>query len=117
MRINDMWQPIKPTDRVYISGPMSGLPDANRHAFNEAERYLRETFGCEVLNPAHMPDGLTYRQYIAHAMMLLAHATVVALLPGFEESLGAALEVLVADRDGVPVVKLIETTKKEKRTR
>ena len=99
-------KPIKPTDLVYISGPMAGLPDANRAVFDDAEHYLRETFGCGVLNPARMPDGLQYRQYMAHAMQLLAHATVIALLPGWEKSRGAFIEVLIADRDDVPMVQL-----------
>lgn len=97
---------IKPTDLVYISGPMTGLPDANRATFDAAEQYLRNTYGCGVLNPARMPDGLQYRQYMAHAMQLLAHATVIVLLPGWEKSRGAFIEVLIADRDGVPMVQV-----------
>ena len=33
------------TDIIYISGPMSGIPDANRAAFNAAEKYLADEFG------------------------------------------------------------------------
>lgn len=97
---------ITNADVVYISGPMTGLPDANRATFDAAEQYLRNTYGCGVLNPARMPDGLQYRQYMAHAMQLLAHATVIVLLPGWEKSRGAFIEVLIADRDGVPMVQV-----------
>jgi hypothetical protein len=43
------------TYRLYISGPMSGLPDENRPAFAEAERQLRAA-GYDVFNPASQPD-------------------------------------------------------------
>lgn len=37
--------------RVYISGPMSGLPDLNFPAFNAAAQQLRE-LGLDAVNPA-----------------------------------------------------------------
>lgn len=92
---------IKGSDIVYISGPMTGIPDANRAEFEKAEKFLTKRFGCKVLNPAYMPDGLTYRQYMAHALQLLTHATVIVLLPGFKDSLGASIELLIAERDGL----------------
>lgn len=36
--------------RVYISGPISDMPDLNRDAFDHEERLLREV-GYEVFNP------------------------------------------------------------------
>lgn len=43
--------------KIYIAGPMSGLPNFNRDAFNlEAERL--HTLGHIALNPAILPDGL-----------------------------------------------------------
>ena len=42
---------LKKTDVVYLSGPMSDLPDCNIPAFYAAEKILRNTYGCEVLNP------------------------------------------------------------------
>ena len=40
--------------RVYIAGPMTGLPDFNYPAFNAAAAKLR-ALGLEVLNPAENP--------------------------------------------------------------
>ncbi|MCW5236165.1 DUF4406 domain-containing protein [Verminephrobacter eiseniae] len=38
--------------RIYISGPMSGLPDLNFAAFHAKARRLH-ALGCEVVNPRH----------------------------------------------------------------
>jgi hypothetical protein len=40
--------------RVYISGPIDGLPDRNEKAFRAAERYLN-TLGYETLVPLDVP--------------------------------------------------------------
>ena len=43
--------------KIYIAGPISGLPNFNRDAFNaEAHRLLG--LGHVALNPASLPDGL-----------------------------------------------------------
>lgn len=39
--------------RLYISGPMTDMPNHNYLAFNEAAKQLREA-GYEVLNPAEL---------------------------------------------------------------
>lgn len=99
---------IYKNDIIYISGPMSGLPDFNRPAFREMEKLLMETFGCQVLNPAritdehvaqHHPDleqRQLYRAYIQHDLELLFSATGVVVLEGYENSKGAMAELGVA---------------------
>ena len=49
--------------KVYIAGPMSGLPNFNRAAFNHAHFHLWSK-GHIVLNPARLPDGLTQADYM-----------------------------------------------------
>ena len=48
--------------QVYLSGPMSDLPDYNRPAFNEAAALLR-SMGLTVFNPAEITDGNHERSY------------------------------------------------------
>lgn len=93
-------------DAVYISGPMTGLPGHNRAAFFAAEKLLQKRYGCRVLNPANMPDGYTYRDYMANALWLLTKATCVVLLPGHANSLGVQIEICCARRDKLPVLTL-----------
>lgn len=87
---------IDATDIVYISGPMTGLPDFNRPAFDAAESLL-ESKGHRVFNPARHPDGYTWNTYMRLALSDLKHATAVVTLPGHQESRGARLELQIAE--------------------
>ena len=84
---------LKKTDVVYLSGPMSDLPDCNIPAFYAAEKILRNTYGCEVLNPARQPKGLSYCEYMRRALNDLEWATAVVVLPRALESIGAGFEI------------------------
>ena len=90
---------------VYISGAMSGLPNANRDAFYEMEAHLT-LLGYAVLNPAWIPDGLSYSQYIAIDIAMLSAARYMLVLPGSDKSKGVAAEVAVAESLGIKTVSL-----------
>lgn len=85
------------TTRLYLSGPMSGLPDHNFPAFNEAETRLL-TAGYDVVNPADkgIIDGWEWADYLRHDIALLLGCDGVAVLPGWRSSKGAQLEVHIA---------------------
>lgn len=95
---------ITENDIVYISGPMTGIKNANRETFAEVAAEIQKKYGCRVLNPADgMPDGLAYTQYMAHALQLLSCATAICMLPGYKKSCGAMVELVCAKRDGLTV--------------
>jgi hypothetical protein len=74
--------------RVYIAGPMTGLPDYNFPAFNAAAQAWRVA-GWEVLNPAESFDGRTdlpYEEYVEHDLDLLKTCDAIAMLPGWNGS-------------------------------
>lgn len=92
-------------NRVYISGPMTGLPEFNFPAFNEAARFLRGV-GHTVINPAENFGGdttLSWTDYIRKDIADILTVEGVAVLPGWEESRGARLEVSIARALGLPV--------------
>lgn len=63
--------------KVYIAGPMTGLPHFNRPAFQQAAINL--SFEKHVtLNPAILPDGLTEADYMAIGLILLPCERLVA---------------------------------------
>ncbi len=88
---------------VYISGKMSGLPDLGRSTFNYAEQMLRAG-GFIVLNPAYLPEGMAYPQYMAIAIAMLQQANMVVMLPGWETSRGALAEKAYAESIGLPIM-------------
>lgn len=99
--------------KVYIAGPMSGLPDFNYPAFNAAEGKLAVA-GHYPLNPARSEELNTTGKsqhwvwYMRHALRMVADADGVALLPGWENSRGAALENHVASALGLDIRTLDE---------
>lgn len=106
------------TKFYYIAGPMSGIPRFNIPAFDEAARKLREA-GFNIVSPAELddpvtremawnsPDGATlndvhpngesWGDFLARDVKLVADKVQgVIVLPGWEKSRGARLEVMVA---------------------
>jgi hypothetical protein len=90
---------------VYIAGPMTGHPDYNYPAFNEAEQQLR-AIGHEPLNPARrgIRPGWTYGDYLRHAIRDVLLADAIAVLPDWQSSRGARLETDIGHVIGIPVV-------------
>lgn len=94
---------------VYIAGPMTGLPDCNYPAFHEAAAALR-ALGYTVINPAESFDGRTDLPritYLRRAVTDVARADALAILPGWETSNGARLEVEIARQIGLPTKPVI----------
>lgn len=87
---------------LYIAGPMSGWPDQNFPAFEKAERHLTY-LGYIVSNPAALAKGHTQEWYRREGVLTVCAADGIATLSGWEGSVGATLEVLVAQRIGIPV--------------
>ena len=90
---------------VYISGPMTGLPDLNFPAFHAAALHLRG-LGLDAVNPAEInPDiGMSWEACMRADIRALCDCDAIALLPGWERSKGAHLELHIAHRLGMAVV-------------
>lgn len=103
--------------KLYIAGPMSGIPQFNYPAFYEAADWLREQ-GHEVVSPAEMDSpemqklclaskhgnfselgdtGETWGDILAKDVKIVAdEVDGVFLLPDWHKSRGARLEAFVA---------------------
>lgn len=93
---------MRKTTTVYLSGPMTGLPELNFPTFHAAARALR-TLGYSVLNPAEFKtatDGMTeaeaWRSYMQVDIKALVDCDAIVMLPGWPESRGATLERNIA---------------------
>ena len=91
--------------RIYIAGPMTGLPDLNFPAFHAEAARLR-ALGYEVSNPAEInPDPTAGWEACMRADIAeLVKCDGVALLPGLERSRGASLEAHIAHSLGMRLV-------------
>lgn len=95
--------------RVYLSGPMSNLPDLNFPAFHAAAAALRGK-GFEVINPAEisLDQGASWEACMRADIKALCDCDALALLPGWMDSRGAHLEVHIAHRIGLRLYALGE---------
>lgn len=114
--------------RLYLAGPMTGIPQFNLPAFDEAASNLRIVLGgdgVDVVSPAEIDDpatraaslassdgllvdGLlndeTWGDFLSRDVKLVAdEVDAIMVLPGWEKSKGARLEVFVARSVGKPV--------------
>lgn len=91
--------------RIYLSGPMTGLPNLNFPAFIAEAARLRE-LGYDVVNPAEInpsPDA-KWADCMREDIRALTTCDTIALLPGWQDSRGAKLERLIASELGLDVV-------------
>lgn len=101
--------------KIYLAGPMRGIPEFNFQAFHATAAKLRAQ-GHEVFNPAErdiahhgvdiskgneagdetlaaMQHGFSLRDALADdCEFICRHANAIALMPGWERSLGAKAE-------------------------
>lgn len=91
--------------RVYLSGPMTGIPDNNFPAFHRWAATLRAD-GFYVISPAEIQEAGTWELCLRADLRELTTCDAIALMPGWEGSRGAHLELHVAHRLGMEVMHL-----------
>ncbi|WP_295541033.1 DUF4406 domain-containing protein [uncultured Pseudacidovorax sp.] len=100
------------TQRWYVAGPMSHLPENNYPAFHAAAAELR-ALGHHVENPAENPrpdlgpnatEEQIYQEYLRMGIAQLVTCTHVLFLAGWQSSGGALKERMVASWVGIEMV-------------
>lgn len=93
--------------KLYIAGPMSGIEEHNYPAFHALAASLREK-GYEVINPAELSgDDRTkpWHHYMKQDLKAMMDCDAVVVLPGWEASKGANVEVQLARELKMPVLR------------
>ncbi len=93
--------------RIYLAGPMTGLPDFNYPAFHAEAARLR-ALGYHVENPAENPEPTDggpplWLAYMRMAITQLLTCDAIAMLDGWQESRGACVERTLAGGLGLEV--------------
>lgn len=96
--------------RVYLSGPMTGVPDLNRPAFAEAADRLRRQ-GHDVVSPVDngLADDEPWEEHLRADIRLLLDCDAIAMLDGwYVLPMHDALDVHIARALGIPEVAMPE---------
>ena len=89
---------------TYISGPMSNMPDFNRQAFINKGAELALA-GRLVVNPVHngMPAESEWHEHMRADIAMLMRCDTIHMLPGWQRSRGARLELHIAMELGMAI--------------
>lgn len=103
--------------RVYICGPISGLPDGNKPAFEAADKMIRE-HGFHPINPhvlcldivrSHQgTEQDLWTKCMKRDITYMLDCDFVVLLNGWHKSRGAMVEINTASAVGIPCIPLTE---------
>ncbi len=103
--------------RIYVIGPVTGIEDDNRPAFEEARKKLRSVGYWVEIPHVFVPSGAPHDEAMRISINALTSSSTffrgniskyesvyqgVAVLPGWEDSQGALCEHLVAEQCGIP---------------
>lgn len=80
--------------RIYISGPITNVPDY-KDKFTKAEEKIKEEFPeAEIINPTmvELPESCTHDDYMKIDFMLLDLADAIFMMQGWDNSKGACME-------------------------
>lgn len=99
------------TNRIYLAGPMTGLPEFNYPAFHAEAARLRQ-LGYHVENPAEnaTPACGSWAGYMRQALAQLVTCETIALLPGWLASRGANIERALAVDLGIKIIMAADIT-------
>jgi len=94
---------------IYISGQISGLPEAEAlNNFAQAIDYLEAKYpDAEVVSPMHDITHFhdkSWESYMKEDIGELLRCDTIALLPNWRNSKGAKLEYLIATHLGLEVI-------------
>lgn len=100
--------------KIYISGPITGIPTAQARADFAAAAAEIQRRGHEPVNPCKLqdilnPETTTCAQFMEPALGLLRASDAIAFMPGWEKSKGCRAEYYAAMSGRKDIFYTIET--------
>ena len=92
--------------RVYVVGQVSSHDDLNVPAFEEARKALMIAGYSPLIPHDFVPCDSDWRQAMRRSLETLAKADGLACLDGWSKSNGARIEVEIAQRIGLPTLRV-----------
>lgn len=93
-------------EKVYISGPITGIdPEVCRAHFEAAEQQLLAR-GYTPVNPLNngLPSTATYDEHMKRDLEMLANCAMIYMLDGWEKSKGCRIEFNTAIAAKQPIL-------------
>ena len=88
--------------KIYLSGKITGETNYKQKFNTVAEELL--SYGYVVFNPAVLPDGFEYEDYMALDLHILSRCDAIFLLRDWKNSPGAKRELAEARRLGLQIL-------------
>ena len=95
---------------LYLSGPISNMPNLNRDNFEVATKMLRSK-GFIVINPHEICDGIPASEWdkcMRVCIKRMMDADLLVMLEGWEYSKGANLERAIAYEINIEKVEFVQ---------
>jgi len=89
--------------KIYISGPVTGMPNENRHAFEAAAVRLNQLGFDPIIPHHHVSPWDTWEESMRSRIRVMMDADAVFTLDGCDRSNGARVEIDLAGNIGIPV--------------
>jgi nucleoside 2-deoxyribosyltransferase len=92
--------------KIYISGPISGVPfEQAKAAFEDAEMRLEEK-GYAPVNPIDngLPRNSIWEEHMRADLKLMMDCDAIYMLKGFRRSRGAMVEYTIAKELGFEII-------------
>ena len=90
--------PTTKNNKAFISGKITGDPNY-REKFAKVEAELKAK-GYHVMNPAILPDGFTWEEYMVVTKAMLSVCDTTYMMDGWEDSDGAKTERIWSKTQG-----------------
>ena len=92
--------------KFYIAGPISSNMDGYKKEFERVEKLL-QSLGFDTVSPAKLPligsktnstKGIVWLNYMVRTLQMIAECNAVYFIRGWQQSPGARIERIVAER-------------------
>lgn len=97
--------------KLYLSGPMTGMPNENFELFEKAQKYY-EGLGFDVINPHYLAAHTrliheipAYKNFMGEDIRALSICDVIAFLPDWHNSAGCRVEFIFAKTTDIQLIK------------
>ena len=89
-----------PKHKIYISGKITGMETEAKYVFAAAEEKLKKEFpDSKIINPMkldHRQHDKSWEAYMKVCIIELCQCDMIAMLPNWQDSRGAEMEMIIA---------------------